>query len=217
MTLHDRRNTDGRKRVKDITVIGAALLGGYAVYSGTRRYLYHRDYVAKIDGMKEERLKQLAPNGPQPGDILLFHHARDTELVVTLVTHSPFYHVALYAGDEKAVEARVKGVLCDTIADREGDYLIIPAPLDKGKEALAWAESKIGAPYDHKDMWLIVLEHMITRLHLNYTQKGKYTCAQFVAEAYKQAGVDLFPDKDVNNLIPGDFARLIPPELMPQT
>jgi hypothetical protein len=206
-----------KKRVKDVTIIGAALLGGVAVYAGTRRYLYHRDYEAKLDEGKEERLKQLSPNGPHPGDILLFHHAHGTELAITLLSRSPFYHVGLYAGDKKAVEARVKGVLCDTIADREGDYLVIPAPQGRGKEALVWAETKIGAPYDHEDMWLIVVEHMITRLHLNYTQRGKYTCAQFVAEAYKQAGVDLFPDKDVNDLIPGDFAHLIPPELMPKT
>ena len=85
MTLHNKQKTDSKGRGKYAAIIGAALVGGYAVYAVTRRYLYRRDYVSKIDGMKEERLKQLSPNGPQPGDILLFHHARDTELAVTLL------------------------------------------------------------------------------------------------------------------------------------
>jgi hypothetical protein len=39
---------------------------------------------------------------------------------------------------------------------------------------------------------------------------GRYTCAELVVTAYQQAGVRLIPEKDVDEIAPGDLARLLP-------
>lgn len=152
---------------------------------------------------------------PQPGDILLFHNARGTNNLTGWLTGSPFYHVGLYAGNGQVVEARPRGVVQDTLRDRLHDFMVVPAPQGRGAAALAWAASKIGDSYDTLDVAVIVLEHLFTHLHLNYAPRDRFTCAEFVARAFAQVGVELFPDRDVAEVVPGDFARFLPPETLP--
>ena len=151
------------------------------------------------------------PRDPQPGDILLFHHARGENRFITLFTRSPFYHAAIYAGEGHAVESRPVGVRCNTLEGRENDFVVVPAPGGKGVEALVWARRQIGAPYDNLDVLVIILEHLFTRLHLNYTQGNRFTCGEFVARAFAEVGVRLIPDRDIEDVVPGDFARLLLP------
>src|SRR5205807_36613 len=40
-----------------------------------------------------------AARQPRPGDVLLFHRATGLNRVITWFTRSPYYHVAIYAGD----------------------------------------------------------------------------------------------------------------------
>ncbi len=149
---------------------------------------------------------------PQPGDILVFarpHRAFD--YVIKIVTLSRYYHAALYAGDNQVIESRPNGVRENNLTGREGAYVVVPAPEDKGAAALAWAKTQIGAGYDRVDMLVMFLEHIFTHLHLNYkTPKGKYTCAEFVATAFDHAGVRLFPKQHLDDVEPKDFIRLFP-------
>ncbi len=146
---------------------------------------------------------------PRPGDILIFVRAhRGFDYVIKLFTLSRFYHAAIYAGDGRVIEARPKGVACNGLAGREGGYEIVPAPEGCGESALAWAKTQLGAGYDRADMLVVLLEHVFLRLHLNYTPSGKFSCAEFVATAFDHAGVRLFPDRDLNDIEPKDFARL---------
>ncbi len=157
--------------------------------------------------------KPLGQKKPQPGDILLFHHARGENLIITAFTRSPFYHVAIYAGDGQVIEARPGGVQKNDLRGREGIYIVLPAPEGKGKAALAWAQSQIGAGYDNMDILIIILEHIFRQLHLNYTPNDRYTCGEFVATAFDQAGIRLFPDRDLGDVVPGDFGRLLPADI----
>src|SRR5947209_4437504 len=115
---------------------------------------------------------------PKPGDILLFHHiARLRDLLITMVTHSPFYHTALYAGDRQVVEARPQGVIHSDLGGREHNYVVLPAPEGKGEAALAWAKTQLGAKFDRLDFGVILLEHLFKNWHIHYTPRGRYTCA----------------------------------------
>lgn len=207
-----RRTPQKRIVLIGFTVV-TACLGAAVGY----RYARERRRSWKQLQRQGEAAEQAWSRAPLPGDILLFHHARADDLAITLFTHSPFYHAAIYAGNGRVVEARPKGVVESGLRGRENDYIVIPAPEGKGKEALAWARSQIGAPYDNEGVLVIILEHLFTRLHLNYTPKGRYTCGEFVAMAFARAGVRLFPDRDLNDVVPGDFARLLPPAAQPQT
>ena len=48
------------------------------------------------------------------------------------------------------------------------------------------------------------------RLRIHYEPVGKYSCAEFVAKAYAEAGVTLFPDIPLGDVEPADFARYLP-------
>jgi uncharacterized protein YycO len=149
---------------------------------------------------------------PQPGDILLFYNARHICRLITWFTGSNFYHVGIYAGEGHAIEARPVGVVKrDLIAANEYDYLVIPAPRGAGKRALAWAEKQVGDGYDVVGVGALVLERMFDNLHLNYrTSYDKFSCGQFVLCAFKEAGVNLLPEVQIEFAVPADFARLVP-------
>jgi len=170
------------------------------------------DQEQAVERQREEAL----PHGkPQPGDILLFFRpARGRDYVIRWVTRSPFYHAALYAGGYEpgsVIEARPQGVIHDSLAGRERNYLVVTAPEGKGAEALAWAKTQLGAQYDRLDQLTILLEHLFVRWHINYVPHGRYTCAELVATAYAQAGVCLVPGHGLDGLDPGDLAvRLVP-------
>jgi len=155
---------------------------------------------------------------PKPGDILLFHHiARLRDLLITMVTHSPFYHTALYAGDGHVVEARPQGVIYNGLCGRERNYVVVPGPEGKGEAALAWAKTQLGAPFDRFDFLVILCEHLFKYWHIHYTPHGRYTCAELVVTAFEHAGVRLVPEKAVDEVEPADLARMISAPVRKQT
>ena len=155
---------------------------------------------------------------PHPGDVLLFAHATGWNRVITLLTHSRFYPVAIYAGDFQVVEARPQGVVSRDLRGPEGTHFcaILPSPEGKGLAALAWAKSQIGGKYDRWDILVIVLEHIFIHLHLNYAPPGRFSCGEFVARAFEAAGFCPFPGRDAADIVPGDFGHLLPPGAEPR-
>ena len=148
---------------------------------------------------------------PRPGDILLFTKPRrGRDYLIKWVTHSPYYHVALYAGEGKIIEARPPVVARHDLAGREEGMVVVPAPGGLGKEALAHAEAHLGDQFDKDDMFVILLDHLIMNLHIKYDPKGKFTCAELIAKVFDEAGLKLFPEKDLDEVVPGDFARFLP-------
>ncbi len=148
---------------------------------------------------------------PQPGDICLFYNARGLARLITWFTRSRFYHVALYAGDECVIEARPRGVVQrDLRKAGEHDYLILPAPNNKGAQALKWAADQLGDGYDVPGVIVLVLERLFDNLHLNYKPtRNRFSCGELVLCAFRVNGVDLLPDYSPENVVPADFAQLI--------
>ena len=153
---------------------------------------------------------------PMPGDILLFNHAKGLNKLITGFTRSPFYHAGLYAGEGNTVEARTCGVVRENLRGRETDFVVAPAPEGKGVAALAWAETQIGDAYDHLDIAVIILDRLCRFIHFEYTPRNKYTCGEFVATAFDKAGIRLIPERDLGDVVPGDFARFVPSQITPR-
>ncbi len=130
--------------------------------------------------------------------------------LITGFTASPFYHAALYAGDNTVVEANTPGVLRRELRGRKEPFVVVPAPKGKGKLALTWAKTQIGDAYDDLDIAVIILDRLCRLLHFHYTPQGKFTCGEFIAVAFDKAGVRLFPEQELSEIVPGDFARLMP-------
>lgn len=188
-----------------LSVVAAAVVGKRAFFAWQQRgWLTRR---------RDERIAKGEPViAPQPGDILLFHHGpRMRDVLIAMVTHSPFYHTALYAGDEHVIEARPQGVIYNDLKGREQHFVVLPAPEGKGSAALAWAKGQLGAPFDRMDFLVIFLEHIFTHWHINYTPQDRYTCAELVVSAFQHAGVRLIPEKAIDEIAPADLARLLPP------
>jgi hypothetical protein len=164
----------------------------------------------------------------KPGDILLFNNAKKFNLLITWLTRSHYYHVGIYQGNSHVVESRPRGVISRDLNGPDGDrsFDVISAPQGKGKAALAWAESQIGADYDKSDAVVITLDQLF-KLRLAPLLRHKrvktlsgdeavpeaeaqqYSCGEFVALAFRNAGVELFPDREPPEIVPAEFEPLL--------
>lgn len=155
---------------------------------------------------------------PEPGDILLFYRpGRKRDHIIQFFTDSPFYHAALFAGEGRVVEARPKGIIEDNLWGREQNFVVVPAPKERGREALEWARGQLGDPFSKADMFMNALDRIFVHWDINYTTPDKFTCAEFVATSFYHAGVPLFPGRDHDELSPADLATLLPSEALPET
>jgi hypothetical protein len=57
---------------------------------------------------------------------------------------------------------------------------------------------------------VILLDRVVHAAKVHYEPFGKYSCGEFVARAYREAGVVLFPDLQDADVEPADFARFLP-------
>lgn len=190
-------------------------LAGAATAAATACWLLRREARS---GRLQPRVRRGAPartggSEQRPGDILLFRHARGENLIITWFTGSPFYHAAISEGDGCVLEARPHGVVRGDLAGRETNFVVLPAPQSAGEQALAWARRQVGKPYDMLDVAIIILDRIIRPFRLRYTPPGRYTCGEFVAAAFAAAGVRLVPDREIDDVLPADIARLLPREL----
>lgn len=166
------------------------------------------------DHVGQQRDKQRSPDFTS-GDLLLFYRARGRDRVISLVTGSPFFHVALAGSEHVILEAVPRGVRrrdLRTEPDRH-PFLVIPAFADHRAAAVRWAETQVGDGYDAVDIGVIVLHRIFRLFAVNYTIGDRYTCGEFVARAYDEAGKRLFPDIDTADVVPADFRRFLPAPL----
>ena len=191
-----------------LSLLGAGLLAWFVT---ARAWRIHQENRAKRKITKHNRD---AKRVPKPGDILLFYRPkRFRDVIIQIGTGSRVYHAALFVKQSEngplVLEARPQGVHINDLRGREGKYVVLPAPQHKGEQALAWARSQIGSPYDFKDGLVIGLEHVFRRWRINYTRPGSYTCGELIAAAYEKAGVQLVPNKNPSEVAPGDIARAL--------
>jgi uncharacterized protein YycO len=155
----------------------------------------------------------------EPGDILLFTRPRRWSRLITWFTNSPYYHVALFRDGTEVVEARPRGVVSRDLngPDGDSDFVVVPAPQGKGREALSWAERQIGDGYAVLEVFVLVLERIFKLLRIRFSERDRFSCGEFVARAYEQAGVALFPGRKLESLVPADFAQFLPSESKERT
>lgn len=163
-------------------------------------------------------LRDVRPDGPLPGDILLYTHALKFTRLIPWFTGSRYYHCGLYEGGDTVLEARPQGVLRRPIrGDRNAVFRVIPMPKERGPQALNYIRACLGSNYDPFDIAFIVLRHYFPGLHLKYSDHNRVTCGELVVLAWRAAGVDLFPGKAAEEVIPSDFARFLLPDSHDQT
>lgn len=166
------------------------------------------------DHVADQRDRRRSPDFTS-GDFLLFYRARGRDRVISLVTGSPFFHVALARDEYVILEAVPCGVRRRDLRsepDRH-PYLVIPGLAQYRDAAVRWAESQVGDGYDSVDIGVIVLHRIFRLFAVNYTVGDRFTCGEFVARAYEVAGKRLFSDIDTADIEPADFRKLLPEPL----
>ncbi|MDQ6781609.1 MAG: hypothetical protein M3Z37_10725 [Candidatus Eremiobacteraeota bacterium] len=166
------------------------------------------------DHIGDQRDLQRSPDFAS-GDLLLFYRARGRDRVISLVTGSPFFHVALARDARVILEAVPRGVRRRDLRTEPGrhPYLVIPGFADHRAAAVRWAETQVGDGYDSVDIGVIVLHRIFRLFAVNYTIGDRYTCGEFVARAYQEAGKRLFPDIATEDVVPADFKKFLPEPL----
>jgi hypothetical protein len=161
-----------------------------------------------------KRRRALArPNGPQPGDILLFSHARGVAKLVPWFTKSRYYHCGLYEGGGRVLEARPNGVVRRDISrNSKMVFRTIPMPDNEGRAALDWAREQLGCKYDMMDVVFIVLRTYFPHARFPYANRCAFFCSEIPVLGWRHAGLDLFPGKRAQEIIPGDFEQFLPPD-----
>jgi hypothetical protein len=184
----------------------------FSVFIGV--YLWLKIFEA-IDPQDEGG--EIDPDLPlaQPGDLLLFNHADGLNRMITWFTKSKYYHVGIYGGEGKVVEARPRGVVCRDLNGPDGDkhFDVIPAEAFATREAaqaaLSWARAQIGDGYDPVNVLSIVLDRTFSCFSWNASLPRHWSCGEFAATAFEQVGATLF-EKPAASVVPADFERFLP-------
>jgi RimJ/RimL family protein N-acetyltransferase len=167
--------------------------------------------------VNHSRARQQALDNASPGDIVLFHHARGMNRIITMVSGSRYYHVGIYAGGTEVIESRVKGVSKRDLTEAKFQlrFRIIPAPggPEVGRAALQWAEKHLGERYAYFSVFALSLDRLLERffgpVDIIWRQRARVSCGEFVAQAFEEAGEKIFPGVAPDSIAPWDFARLL--------
>ena len=148
---------------------------------------------------------------PEPGDILLFTHAKGLNRLIPWFTGSRYYHCGVYEGEGCVLEARPNGVVRRNLKKvGEEVFRTVPMPREGAEKAIRFARSRLGSTYDPLDVAFIIIRHTFPLLPLHYSNHCSFTCGELVARAWRAGGCNLFPDKQAAEIIPADFSRFLP-------
>lgn len=172
---------------------------------------------------------QAIPTGPQIGDFGLITYKSGSlideiaERLISFGTNSPFVHAFVYAGNNQIVEAarhvQVSPVTSYTnITWSTGRLPANLIPTDLQRQAIVQAAlSYVGQSYNLLDILAIALAQVrLGRIvdgdewwAKRLSDDHMAICSQLVVNAYRAAGVDLFPGKLSGLVSPGDLGNLL--------
>lgn len=195
-----------------------SVLRGYRKHLGRRKghqALRRAQERAQREALLQRAEQKVPARTAQRGDLLLFRKARGLNRLITWFTRSQFYHVGLYEGDGWIIEARPRGVVRRNLRGPDGDrhFVAIPfarvASQEQAEAALRWAQQQIGDDYDPFEVMAQVAERMFRCMRIPYASPDKFSCGEFVTQAWREAGIDLFPSRDASRVVPSDFERYL--------
>lgn len=154
---------------------------------------------------------------PQLGDYGVVKTGGFFGKLIRLGTMSRWNHTFIYIGGNKIVEANPRGVAVSDVSE----YPIIGwnqheiLTEEQRQKIYSYAMTTVGKPYNFLVIVSIALRILGLKIFANskllhrLSKHDGYICSELVAEAYAQAGLNLF-DKPADNVTPGDLAeRLI--------
>ena len=153
---------------------------------------------------------------PQPGDIGVTPSRGWASFGIRWATHSPVAHAFVSVGGTRIVEADPHGArFNDASRYKQVTWLTGLSGSLAGWQRAAivdWAVGRIGTPYSWLDDAAIGMRDLFGWCPAWLTRRMASTrtlmCSQLAVEAYRAAGVDLFPGRPGGSVSPGDLWRL---------
>lgn len=133
-----------------------------------------------------------------------------------------YTHAFIYIGDGLVVEAMPRGAQIDDSAKYDFAHTkTVYAQLDltavQRHDIVLQALKLVGTPYSFLDFLALGLTHYKIKpgwVRRRVQNSGHMICSQLVTEAYRRAGIELFPDKRLSqDVTPGDLAESLEWEL----
>ena len=142
------------------------------------------------------------------GDLIFYKRANLISYVVAFVTRSPYSHVALAVSETEVIESNVIVNTWKTNFNTEETVVVKRyenLTSEQQKKIVEYAHSKIGTRYDYfaAVRWFLRIVFKRTQ-KINESEKRLY-CSEMIDRAYKQAGIDLVPDRSTGDVTPGDL------------
>ena len=75
---------------------------------------------------------------------------------------------------------------------------------------MEWALTQVGDGYDPVNILGIILDRLFACTTCSLTLPDRWSCGEFVATAFAEAGEDLFPGDDITTVVPADYALFLP-------
>jgi len=156
---------------------------------------------------------------PRPGDIGLTGSKSLTGRVIRAAQaliddHSFVTHTFVVLEDGWMIEAQPGGAAFNRLEKYpDAIYSKFPLTEDQRIDVCVEAIKMHGTPYSFLDYLALGLTHFNMSpepVRRRVSSSGHMICSQLCAEAYRRAGVDLFPDKRLPmDVTPGNLARLV--------
>lgn len=148
-------------------------------------------------------------------DVILFYPRNWFGKLIAWVTNSKYSHVAIVYDPENKliVEAEMTVQFSQLNNKRKYDVYRYTEPISSKqiKKAKAYLSQMAGVDYDMPnliDILINLFRRAFNRPYKRYWGSDDLpVCSELVANAFKKAGIDLFPDKPSWAVTPQDFAE----------
>lgn len=153
----------------------------------------------------------------QKGHFVVVRTSGTLAWVIRLFTRSQVNHAAVFVGDGRYVEARLRGArvadLAGVLHGAQPPFVLVESRFDltsDEQDAVAKAAlALVGTPYNFLD--ILALGFMCMGLRWSWLvnraeREDRLICSQLVDRAYANAGLDLFTDgRPDGSVTPGDL------------
>lgn len=140
--------------------------------------------------------------------------------IIQWFTASPAYHVVFYVIDKDGAEWLVSAET-PTVILRRVDYFdgVLWTAVDyendiRREQAVTFALAQVGKPYSYVDILFLAIAGILRQktpliIRRRVQDRSQWFCSELADAALQAGGVDLFPGRPDQAVLPADFLKVI--------
>jgi hypothetical protein len=144
--------------------------------------------------------------GIMEADIIACYPTSWFSYLIQKITKKDITHIAISIDDKYVMETSYNGIKMSKLED-VGKYKILRCKYltyAQKKGIVEYVKDKVDVKYDFILILNIFLEKLF-RIDLDWHDKQRLICVELVINAYKSQGIDLLPDIEFDDIVPGDL------------